>query len=405
MPKISEIYSILTTKETSWKKNLIYILIAQLIAMIGMSSCVPFLPIYVRQLGVTDMNEAKFWSSMVFAGPYFLSIFLVPTWGRLGDKYGRKLMLVRSIFGLAIAMFLQGFAQNVVQLFLLRVFQGALSGFIAASLSFVSVETPWNRKGYAMSMLQSAQSAGNIIGPFVGGVLSDFIGIRPVFFAVALLCTISGMLIVVFVKEGNETSHENETSSEKFGLRNLIKNKELKLLLILIILSQAGIQFTMPVFPFFLEELHIPDGYLSTITGFMVGSVGVFSIIFSPSWGRRNDRKDYKKTLGVASLIVGLATMMQLFIPHWMGLIPFRIIIGIFIAAIVPTLYSTLSKKSNERHIGETMGYASSANLFGALVSFLLCSYVSSNFGLIWVFIISGTMLIAVPAILAVKKE
>jgi MFS family permease len=177
------------------------------------------------------------------------------------------------------------------------------------------------------------------------------------------------------------------------------------LLLLFILISQAGIHFTSPVFPFFIEELNIPEGYLSTITGFMVGIVGILSIIFAPKWGRRNDKKDFKKTLSNASLIVGASTILQLIVNNWLMLIPFRIIIGIFIAAIIPTLYSTLSKKSDQEHIGETMGFASSANLLGALISFLLCSYVSSNFGIEWVFIISGLMLISVPAIMTLKSS
>jgi DHA1 family multidrug resistance protein-like MFS transporter len=358
----------------------------------------------VRQLGISDMNEVKFWSSIVFAGPYVLSIILVPVWGKLGDRYGRKMMLVRSIIGLSIAMFLMGFAQNVVQLFLLRVLQGAVSGFIASSLSFVSAETPVERTGFAMSLLQSAQSAGNIIGPFAGGVLSDLFGIRPVFFVVALLCLVSGILVIAFVRETNFKRNSTE-KQKKFGFKNVWKNRGLRLLLLFILISQAGIHFTSPVFPFFIEELNIPEGYLSTITGFMVGIVGILSIIFAPKWGRRNDKKDFKKTLSNASLIVGASTILQLIVNNWLMLIPFRIIIGIFIAAIIPTLYSTLSKKSDQEHIGETMGFASSANLLGALISFLLCSYVSSNFGIEWVFIISGLMLISVPAIMTLKSS
>lgn len=404
MRTISEIYSIITTDKKSWQRNLIFIVLAQLIAMAGMSSCVPFLPVFVRQLGISDMNEVKFWSSIVFAGPYVLSIILVPVWGKLGDRYGRKIMLVRSIIGLSIAMFLMGFAQNVVQLFLLRVLQGAVSGFIASSLSFVSAETPVERTGFAMSLLQSAQSAGNIIGPFAGGVLSDLFGIRPVFFVVALLCLISGILVIAFVRETNFKRNSTE-KQKKFGFKNVWKNRGLRLLLLFILISQAGIHFTSPVFPFFIEELNIPEGYLSTITGFMVGIVGILSIIFAPKWGRRNDKKDFKKTLSNASLIVGASTILQLIVNNWLMLIPFRIIIGVFIAAIIPTLYSTLSKKSDQDHIGETMGFASSANLLGALISFLLCSYVSSNFGIEWVFIISGLMLISVPAIMTLKSS
>jgi len=405
MSRLSDIYQILKSRDSGWKKNLILIVIAQLIAMAGMSACVPFLPLFVRDLGITDMNEAKFWSSIVFSGPYVLSIIAVPVWGTLGDKYGRKPMVIRAIMGLAVAMFLMGFSQNVWQLFLLRVFQGLASGFIAASLSFVSAETPVEKTGFAISMLQSAQSAGTILGPLAGGILSDIAGIRPVFFIVAGLCLISGLLIVFFVKENKFTKNQNNRASTFRNFRETISIPEIRKILILIVIAQAGIHFTTPVFPYFIEKLNTPDEFLSTITGVMVGLVGIFSIIFAPAWGRRNDRKDYKKTLSVASVIVGIVTILQLFVVEWLMLIPFRIIIGIFIAAIIPTLYSALSKKSKQETIGSSMSIASSANLFGALVSFLLCAWVSSEFGIPVVFIVSGIMLLSVSTTLIFIKK
>jgi DHA1 family multidrug resistance protein-like MFS transporter len=372
--------------------------------MIGMSACVPFLPIYVRQLGITNIHEAQFWSSIVFAGPYILSIITVPIWGSLGDKYGRKRMVVRAIIGLAIAMFLMGFARNVWDLFLLRVLQGAVSGFIAASLAFVSAETPHVRSGFAISMLQSAQSAGTIIGPFAGGIFSDLFGIRPVFYIVSALCFISGLLIIYYVHEQNFIPSGKMHSSVLHNLKYIFAEKELRILIILVMITQGGIHFTSPVFPFFVETLNTPKEYFSTITGFLIGTVGIFSILFAAKWGRRSDTKHYSKTLIVSSTIVGVFTILQLFITNWIMLFPIRMIIGIFVGAIVPTIYSALSKRSNPDNVGGVMGIASSGNLLGALISFLLCAVISSQFGYEWIFILSGlTLLSVIPILLRFK--
>lgn len=400
MSKLIDIYYILRANRTSWKKNLLLIVIAQLIAMAGMNACVPFLPLFVRELGVSNMNEVKFWSGIVFSGPYVLSIIAVPIWGTLGDKYGRKLMVVRAILGLAFAMFMMGFAQNVWQLFLLRVFQGLVSGFIAASLAFISAETPNDKSGFAISFLQSAQSAGTIAGPLLGGLLSDLVGIRPVFLVVSIMCLTSGLLIIIFVKENNFIPNIERRNSTITQFKAMFNNKEIRLIMFLIVISQAGIHFTTPVYPFFVEKLNSNSAYLSTITGILIGIVGIFSIIFAPVWGRRNDRFDYKNTVMITSAFVGIFTMLQLLVSEWILLVPFRIVIGIFIAAIVPTLYSALSKKSDKANIGGAMSIASSANLFGALISFTLCAHVASNFGIESVFMTSGFMLLLVPVTL-----
>jgi MFS family permease len=152
--------------------------------MMAMSGCLPFLPLFIRQLGIEKLDEAQRWSGIINAAPFILSVITMPIWGALGDKYGRKLMVIRAIIGLAIAMALMGTAQTVWELLFYRMLQGAVSGFIAATLAFVSSSTPRQHSGYAIGLLQSTVSAGNIVGPLFGGSISDAWGMRSVFFFV-----------------------------------------------------------------------------------------------------------------------------------------------------------------------------------------------------------------------------
>ena len=147
-----------------WRKTLYVIWLSQFITMVGMSLVVPFLPFYVRDLGITDPDEVAWWSGLAFSGPFIVSFFLIPVWGYLGDRYGRKLMVIRAIFGLAISQALIGLSQNVEMLFFFRMLQGVMSGFIAAALALVSVNTPREKAGYAIGLLQTATASGNIIG-------------------------------------------------------------------------------------------------------------------------------------------------------------------------------------------------------------------------------------------------
>lgn len=391
---ITRIQSILSI---NWKKNLLLISLSQFLAMVGMSAVVPFMPLYVVELGVKDLQIAKLWSGLVFAGPYFLSIITVPIWGYLGDKFGKKLMILRAVFGLSIAVFLMGYAQNVYQLFGLRVFQGAVSGVIAAALAFTASNTPQEHSGYAIGILQSSQSAGNILGPFIGGLISDFIGIRFTFIFVALLILISGILVLIFVNE-KKLIFSNLINNNNFfdNLKIIINNKFLIYLMVLLILAQAGIQFTNPIFPFFVSSLGAPKNLISTITGLLIGIIGLMSVLFAPYWGRRNDRKDFRKTLFVSSLIIGTSSILHIFVPNYLWLIPLRVIIGIFFAAIIPTLYSTINKNSSPDNKGSIMGFASSANLLGSLFAFVFCGIISSKFGLNITFIIAGLLLLTV---------
>ena len=380
-----------------WKKNLYILWIAQFIAMIAMSACLPFLPLYVRELGVSGLKEAQQWSGLIMAAPFLFSVITAPIWGALGDKYGRKLMVVRAIIGLAIAMALMGFAQNVWQLLLLRIFQGAVSGFIASTLAFVSATTPPRRAGYAIGLLQSTLSAGNIVGALVGGVLSDVIGMRNVFFFVGAMCLISSIIVIVYVVEERvAVSERKPSSSVRANFLFAWNTPSLRNILFLIIAAQSAIVFVSPVMPFYLEYLGAPKEYLSTITGFIVGIVGVFSVMFAPYWGRRNDRKGHVKTLRVAALAVGISTILQAFVPSYEYLFGLRAIIGIFTAAIIPTLYTAFSKNTPTDNRSGMMGLASSASLLGNLMSPSLSGWIASHAGMRWCFVIAGAIMLVV---------
>lgn len=387
-------------KYAGWKLNLIFICLAQFFAMIAMSSVVPFMPLYLKELGIDSPSSANFWSGLIFAGPYFLSIIVTPLWGSLGDKYGRKLMIVRAVFGLFLAVFLMGFSQNIYHLLFLRIFQGAVSGMIAAALAFVAADAPSEKAGYSIGILQSSISAGNIIGPFAGGIISDLAGIRNVFIIVSLLLLLAGVLVTIYVKEPKIRSTEKIDSSIMENFKFVIKNKSVLFIIILIIISQAGINFTSPIFFFYVENLNAPKYLLSTITGSLLAVVGIMSIIFAPFWGKKVDNEGYKKIVTISTFILSISLFSHVIIHNYLLLYPVRAIAGIFFAAVLPSLYTALNRNAPLNNKGGIMGMASSANLLGTLAAYLLCGYFTSYFGINSAFIIAGTLLLSVPLLI-----
>ncbi len=382
-----------STATPLWKKNLVVIWIAQFIGMIAMSACIPFLPLFVLELGVSDIQSAQQWSGMISAAPFFMSIITVPLWGALGDKYGRKLMIVRAIIGLALAMGLMGFAQDVWQLFFLRMLQGAISGFIASTLAFVSSTTPKQHSGYAIAILQSSISAGPVVGSFLGGILSDIAGVRSVFMYVSLACAVSALIVVLFVHEEKNIRQKEHKPSVVNNIRFALSIPALRTLLLLIFLVQSSIVFFSPVLPFYLEELGAPKNQLSTFTGIFTGIGGLFSVLFARYWGKRSDRKGYGKTLRLAALITGTATICQAFVPRFEWLFPLRGIAGIFTAALIPTLYAAFSKNSPQENRAGLMGLASGATLSGNLVAPVICGWFASYFGAQLALLFAGSIM------------
>ncbi|MGH2567718.1 MAG: MFS transporter, partial [Bacteroidota bacterium] len=288
-------------KVEPWRRNLSIIWASQFIAMMGMSLVVPFLPFFIRDLGVESTEEVARWSGLVFAGPFFVSFFSTPVWGYLGDRYGRKAMTVRAIFGLGISQLLVGSAQSVEMLFFFRMIQGGISGFLAAALALVSANTPREQSGYAVGLLQTATSSGSVLGPLIGGSLADAVGFRPIFFIVAGLCAASGLLIMKYVRE--ETKPRPEQSNAQSLLGNYgyaLSSKPIRVTLVVMVISQSAVFMIQPIFALYVESLITDTTYLATMTGAIFSVVGVFTVLAAPWWGKRNDAKSYKKNLTIA---------------------------------------------------------------------------------------------------------
>ncbi len=392
-------------KEHLWKRNLFVLALAQFIAMVGMTSCIPFLPLYVRELGITNLADAKIWSGYVMGAATFSGVIFAPLWGYIGDKYGRKMMNVRAAAGLTVTIILMGYVSNVYELVASRFLLGALSGIIASALAFVSANTPSDRSGFAIGVLQSSLSAGSIIGPFIGGTIADRSGIRSVFIIIGVLCTISTLLIIFFLKEDKYEVSNRKQVSINDNIKFIYQNKQLVILMLLIIFAQAGIQLTMPIFAFFVESLQAPKSHLATITGSLFGTVALFSIMFAPIWGRRNDKKDWRKTVFVSTSICALFLMLHIIMPEYHYLFPLRIVFGIFVAAIIPSLYSAINKQVPSESKGGIMGIASSANMFGTFAAYLSSGYIASFFGINATFIASGLLLLFVAFIAKINIE
>ena len=162
--------------EIDWKRNLAVLSLVQVLSTLGFGLIFPFLPLYVKELGTTTGGSLEFWAGMVFSVQAFTMMIASPIWGSVADRSGRKLMLERATLGGAVIVAAMGFAQSAEQLALLRALQGATTGVIAANNALVASQTPRERTGFALGVINMARWAGVAGGPFVGGVLGEFFG-------------------------------------------------------------------------------------------------------------------------------------------------------------------------------------------------------------------------------------
>jgi DHA1 family multidrug resistance protein-like MFS transporter len=383
----------------SWKKNLYVLWGTQFLAMVGMNLIVPFLPFYIRHLGVTSDQELARWSGLIFAAPFITSFIATPVWGTLADRYGRKLMVVRAIFGLGIAQLLIGMSGDVYQLLAFRLLQGLISGYIAAALALVSITTPTEKIGYALGLLQTATAGGTVLGPAVGGILADTISYREIFTITAGLCFLGGLIIIRMVHEETHAPPEGPKPTVLENVRYVATHRKLRTVGILIMLAQAGALMIEPIFALFVEQFRTSTRYISTLVGGIISVAGVFMVISAPWWGKRNDRLGYRRNLAMASSGTGLAYALHMVVPDLLSLGFLRAGLGFFRGGLLHSLFSLTSRHVEPGRRGGIIGIASSLAILGNSLGPLAGGVIAERFGLIPVFGVITVVFMAFTAI------
>jgi len=379
-----------------WRRNLYILWVIEFAAFTGLSLILPFIPLYVRELGVTDVADVTRWSGLLLSGPFMVSFIATPVWGTLGDRYGQKLMVVRALIGSSMCYVGMALAGDVHALFGWRLALGGISGFLAAGMALVSVTVPDGERGYALGLLQSVVPAAGLIGPLLGGVLADLIGYRAIFYVVGSVCISGGIIAAATLKESRTTENSLVAISVRDNLGVAWRHADLRRSLVAMVASQVFITSLQPIFVLYVEQLGVEARLLSTTTGVLFAATGITSLIAAPSWGRRGDRVGYRGVLTISLLGSATLLLLQGLVTGVVQLFVLRLVYGCFVAGVLPPLLGFISAASPADRRGGLMGLSSSAIMLGNLFGPLMGGFIGAHAGLRQVFFVSAAFLLAV---------
>ena len=166
------------TNVAVWYRNFRLLWLSQFISIAGLTILVPLLPIYIASLQALSVTEIQLWSGLAIAAPAITTMVSSPLWGKLGDKISRKWMVLRALLGLAVCLFLMSLCTTPLQFVVVRLLQGLFGGVVDASNAFATSEAPDDMRGKVLGKLQSAISAGSLVGPLIGGIVAAMIGFQ-----------------------------------------------------------------------------------------------------------------------------------------------------------------------------------------------------------------------------------
>jgi len=379
-----------------WKINLYVLMAGNFLVMAGMTMIMPFLSLYLQQdLGLSDEHEIGVWAGFIFAANFVTSFLFQPLWGKLSEKYGRKMMLLRSGFGMSIVMLLMGFATAPWHLLALRMLNGVISGFMPAAVSLVSSTTPKERMGFAMGTLQSGGTAGAILGPFIGGLLADNFGFRPIFYITGTLLFLASVIswLLIHEKFDRAAAAKREQVSVWKGFRELIAIRQLPVLLTITFLIQFAMLSPMPLIPLYVQHLHGTSENLAFYAGFVGSVTGISNMICSPLLGKLSDRIGPIRILLFCLAGSAVMTIPQAFADSVGMLLVFRFLLGCFMGGLIPTVNALVRKYTPDGKESRAFGFNTSALSLGNMMGPVIGGALSGWIGIEGLFVLSGILL------------
>ncbi len=341
----------------------------------------PFMAFYIRQLGVTGDAAVARWSGLVNAAAGLTMAVFGPIWGLVADRYGRRPMVLRSMYGGVIVLLLMSLAQNVYHLLAFRLLQGVLTGTIAALVALVASEAPRERAGFALGAMQSAVFVGFSAGPLIGGPLADALGYR-VMFALSSLLLLAGGLLVQFGVRETFVAAPAASRPERDGFRAVLAGHGfIAAVLVLLSLRYAN-SITAPTFGLFVEQLYGKGDYTNTVVG-VLNAVGGFSAAIGAFMlGNVSDRWGHKRLL-IASCVFGsIVSVGYAFVGGVWQLGGLRLLFGLGAAGILPAANAIIRHSTEDHNMGRAYGLTTSAGSLGWMLGSLSGGEVAAAYGL-----------------------
>ncbi len=369
-----------------WRKNLYILFGVQLLTTAGFSLVFPFLPLYIREIGVATRGSLEFWSGMVFSTQAFTMMIASPFWGVIADRYGRKPMLLRATLGGAVLIALMGLVQNVEQLVLLRTIQGFVTGVISSTNALVAATAPKEKSGSALGLLMLSRWGGLALGPVIGGVFGDAFGYRESFFITGIMLTMAGLAVLFWVHEEFTPVEKAKRPSAIGGYRTLLASPGMISLYTLAFLRSLGGMMIYPVAALFMIQLMHTESGAATWTGLMIGAVAGASALSGVYLGRLGDRVGHERIMLVSAIACALFYLPQPFVSTPWQLIALQALGGLAVGGLLSPMAALLNLWTPPGTQGATYGLENSIAAGGRTIAPLLAGVIATWFGVRAVF-------------------
>lgn len=354
----------------AWERNQYVMTAVVFVVFTGFAFVLPFLPLFVRDLGIGDKEEAALWAGVLIGVSPLLAGLLAPVWGRLADRHGQRRMALRALVSYVALLAISALVRDVYELLACRIGIGLFGGIGPLGLAMATSLAPREQTGRAVGLIQAAQILAAAVGPLVGGYLADAIGVRRTFLVTSALCAFAVFLVVRYYEEGPRSLPDAATpSGRSLSLGGVLRLHGVPgLLVVLFFVNFVGRSFT-PILPLHLERLGVPAPRLASATGALISVYSIAAALSATVLGRASRKLEPRRLLA-ASLLCGAATVAPMAaVSSFPGFLVLAALLGLASGGAL-TLCYTIGGLMVPADVKTTaFGFFSGAALFGGALS------------------------------------
>lgn len=360
------------------RRNILVAAVAGGVGFTGFTLVMPFLPLYIAELGTTDVGEIAMWTGLTLGATPTVTAISAPLWGRVGDKYGSKVLVIRSLTAFVLTKAGMAFVTAPWQLFALRALLGVFAGYGALTMSMAAQSAPRDKMAHAIGMVQTGHRLGPAIGPVIGGILAPLVGLRNAFLVAAGFYTAAMVLIIAFYKEPVKADRAAKTRGGWDVFAQLMRRPGFILALFVIFGLQTVDRSFGPVLPLFVQQVGIDSARVAFVAGVLF-SLGAISAAVGSQLGPRLLKRHSAKVVLVAGTLTAAVALSAIVVAPSVWILGVAIVVaGTAMGAGTTTIYSVAGGLLPADAHATGFGIMTTASLMGLAVSPVVAGFIGA---------------------------
>lgn len=365
---------------SNWRRNQAAVTVATFIGFTGFTLVMPFLPLYLQQLGARDTASIAIWSGLSLGVTPLVTALMTPVWARLAMRTGRKPMVARSLGSFIVIMTLMAWVQHPWQVFALRVVQGFFAGYGPLAMMLAAESAPPDQMATAIGWVQTSQRLGPALGPVIGGALAHTFGLRGAFYVSALFYFAAFLLVLVgFTEPPRDPARDVERQAAPSSWTHFRAMPYFVTAIVVVFCLQLVDRSFGPILPLYLGEVGEPAARVPFLTGVIFTLAAGAAAVGNQVTAWCLARADAAQLVVAASIVSAVTAVVFGAGPSVTVMAAAAMVLGVSLGIGTTAIYTGMGQRVSAVERASAFGYLQMAYLIGLAVSPVVAGLIGAR--------------------------